>query len=222
MFSCVFSWCEREWWAAPWDSHLCTSVEKAEFNIRQDEERDERWKRNDTSRASFDELRKKYKKAKTQGTGCVYRLRQECFSIDNWICRQVGMFFYWVGGEERQWFIEMGTMTFIPQNTFHILTPIWHIWVQPPANITFGIQIECLGKYHSLCVQTQTNIFFLQYILFFRKTKYFFNHCIFLSQIVCCRLPSVPIFAFETPPQVIFFIVPPYKNRSVTRFRKGT
>ena len=26
---------------------------------------------------------KKYKKAKTQGTGCVYRLRQECFSIDN-------------------------------------------------------------------------------------------------------------------------------------------
>ena len=37
----------------------------------------------ETSRASFDELRKKYKKAKTQGTGCVYRLRQECFSIDN-------------------------------------------------------------------------------------------------------------------------------------------
>lgn len=31
-----------------------------------------------------------------------------------------------------------------------------------------------------------------------------------------------PIFAFQPPPQVISFIVPTYKNRSVTRFRKRT
>ena len=35
-------------------------------------------------------------------------------------------------------------------------------------------------------------------------------------------LSDPPIFAFQPPPQVISFIVPTYKNRSVTRFRKRT
>ena len=91
-------------------------------------------------------------------------------------------------------------------DSFYILSPIY-------PYLSFSVK-------YNVCIFSQYICQFLPIFVFW--TKYIERNIFSPCWIVCCQIPpSLPIFAFQPqPPQVISFIVPTYKNRSVTRFRR--